>query len=101
MVELQNLNKVKFQLDERSKMRATIGLNGGMALGMLAAFIAIVLSAMTLWYKIFAAFGVFCAVILQVAGVIGSVQRLKAYNKAVADFNAISPTSQGGTPYIG
>ena len=87
-------------IDEKVQLRAMIGLNAGMALGMIAAFVAIVVSAMMLWYKIFAAFGIFCAICLQIAGVVSSYQRLKSYNKAIEEYNKLN-TSTESTSYHG
>ena len=87
-------------IDEKMQLRATIGLNIGMALGMTAAFVAIVVSAMQLWYKIFAAFGIFCAICLQVAGVVSAYQRLNAYTKAMEEYKKLN-TSTETTPYVG
>ena len=94
MVDLSKLKNVKFQIDERAKLRAAIALNIGMSFGMIAAFVAVILSSMAIWYKIFAAFGLFCATLLQLSGVLSTIKRLKDYNAAMKEFEKFSTNTE-------
>ena len=101
MANLKNLKNIKFQLDERGKLRAQIGMSIGMTIGIGAAFVAIVILAqMQLWYKICVGIGLGCAFLMQLGGVTGSIGRLKAYNAAMAEYEKLN-TSQETTTYHG
>jgi hypothetical protein len=71
-----------------------------MTLGIIAVFIAILFSGMVLWEKIFVTFGLFCAIVLQIVGIIGSIQRLKAYMAAMEAYEKLNlnptPTTYHG-----
>lgn len=96
MVNLKNISKIKFQLDEKGKLRAQIGLSIGMIPMFLAAFVAIViLSQLQLWYKVAAGVGLGCALIMQIGGAIGSIARYKAYKAAMAEFEKLNSGAGG------
>jgi len=101
MVDLTKVNKVSFKIDEVAKLRAAVGLNIGMTLGMAAAFVAIMLATMATWYKIFAGIGIFCAVLMQLGGVIRSIQQLKAYKNAMAEYAKLNLNKDNPTGYVG
>jgi hypothetical protein len=96
MVDLSKLKDVKLPSlnDERMKLRAMIALNIGMAMGMLAAFIAILLANMVWYYKTFAAFGLFCACCLQLFGVFSTIKQLKAYNAAMKEYERLNTNTE-------
>jgi len=101
MVDLTKLSDVKFQLDERAKLRAQIGLNIGMIPMFIAAFVAaVILSQLATWYKIAVGIGIGCAIIMQIGGAVGSIARYKAYNAAMAEYERLN-TSQEPAAYHG
>jgi len=91
--EQQNPKK-SFKIDEKTSLRAAIGLNAGMAIGLMAVFVAIIISSMVLWEKIFVAFGIFCGCTMQIIGTIGSIQRLKAYNAAMLEYARLNASQE-------
>ena len=95
-MELKNLKKVSFKLDEKAKLRAQIGLSLGMIPMFLAAFIAIVILAdLQTWYKVVVGLGLGCAITLQIGGAIGSIARYKAYMNAMAEYEQLNSGAGG------
>ena len=101
MVDLTKLKNVSFKIDERGKLRAQIGLSLGMIPMLIAMFVAIViLSQLQLWYKIAAAIGLGCALIMQMGGAMSAIGRYKAYNAAMTEYERLN-TNTEPVPYAG
>ena len=86
MVDLTKVKDVKFKLDESMKMRAQIGLNIGMTIGMLGAGIISVIFIENIWLRIFSGLGFFCAVLLQTFGCYAAIKQLQNYETAMKMF---------------
>lgn len=86
MVDFSKVKNVKFTIDEGMKMRAQIGLNIGMTIGMFGAGVCSVIFIQNIWLRIFSGLGFSCAILLQTFGCIAALQQYKSYQAAMRMF---------------
>ena len=103
MVDITKVNKISFKIDEKAKLRAAIGLNIGMCLGIGASFVALCFADMQTWYRVFALIGTGCGFFLLLGGAINTVMQYKAYMNSMKEFEKLNAGAGpiGPTPYVG